>query len=282
MFFPYKHLLGVLSIVGLCCSGKWLITDLPADPDVGKYKLVWSDEFDGSELDESSWNYEIGDGCPKICGWGNKQKQYYTRENTEVREGKLIITAREEEKGGYDYTSSRIQSAGKREFRFGRIDIRAKMPIGKGMWPALWMLGASRYDIGWPKCGEIDILELAGNQPSLAQGTVHYQGRKWRKLNKAYYELEEGTFADDFHIYSLDWEKDRMAWLVDDLKYYEITRDSVDSDRYPFNDPFYFIINLAVGGSWRAGNPDSTTVFPQTLEVDYIRVYQKEENENSE
>lgn len=238
-------------------------------------ELVWSDEFNGEKLDEHNWNFEIGDGCPKICGWGNNQLQYYTRENTRVAEGILTITAREESRNGYDYTSSRIQSYGKRMFRFGRIDIRAKLPRGQGIWPALWMLGANRYTAGWPACGEIDIIELAGNKPEEIQGAIHFKTTDGRGSSKDFFTLPEGAFSDHFHLFSLIWEKDRIEWLVDGVKFHEVNREAVEAEAYPFNEEFYFILNVAVGGNWRAGNPDATTEFPQVMEVDYVRVFQE-------
>ncbi len=267
----------VLAITLCCCGGARQLQEHPPPSPYEGMALAWSDEFNGRELNEESWNYEIGDGCPRICGWGNNQLQYYTRENTRLKDGRLIITAREESKEGYHYTSSRIQTAGKRMFKFGRIDIRAKLPEGKGIWPALWMLGASRYTVGWPACGEIDIMELAGNIPDQVQGSAHYKGPEGLQSSKNLYTLPEGTFANGFHVFSLHWQKDKIEWLVDGKKFHEVSRDGIEAAEYPFDEEFYFIFNLAVGGNWRSGNPNGSTSFPQRMEVDYIRVYQEKQ-----
>ncbi len=234
-------------------------------------ELVWSDEFDGTSLNTSNWVHEIGTGNN---GWGNNELQYYRAENTAIESGNLVITAQKEAFGGSEYTSSRIITQGKQSFRFGRIDIRAVLPEGKGLWPALWMLGTKINAVGWPACGEIDIMELVGQRPDRVLGTAHF-GRNFanHKFETTSTLLDNGTkFSDKYHVFSLVWEENKMEWYVDDKLYFEFDRNSVGSQPYPFNDNFFFIFNVAVGGNL-PGSPDGTTNFPQRMIVDYVRVF---------
>ncbi|MCA6077944.1 family 16 glycosylhydrolase [Fulvivirga sedimenti] len=231
--------------------------------------LAFSEEFEGTELNPATWNYELGDGCDVgLCGWGNNELQSYTDlpENVKVQDGFLTITAEKIER---DFYSARITTKNKVDFQFGRIDIRAKLPKGQGVWPALWLLGKNIDDVSWPACGEIDIMELVGHEPEIVHGTVHYDHGGY-KTNTARYTLNSGDFSDKFHVFTLVWEEDIMSWYVDNQIYRSFIR--VPNTTYPFNSPFFFIANIAVGGNW-PGNPDGTTVFPQTMEVDYIRVF---------
>jgi beta-glucanase (GH16 family) len=237
--------------------------------------LAWAEEFDGPAIDPGAWTFETGDGCPDLCGWGNNELEYYTDEdaNAEIVDGKLVITARKKE--GYDeYTSARMITRSKKEFQYGRIDIRARLPYGQGIWPAIWMLGTDIIKVGWPQCGEIDIMELVGHEPKVIHGTAHYDAGGGASNGSSYALTTGQTFADEFHVFSILWEKDRITWFVDYKPFFELDIDLVGST-YPFNDHFFFILNIAVGGNW-PGNPDATTVFPQTMEVDYIRVFQQE------
>ena len=234
------------------------------------YKLVWSDEFNGNTLNAGDWNYDIGGS-----GWGNNESQYYTGDtkNSYVKNGKLTIEAIKEKYQGKDYTSARLTTKGKKEFKFGRIDVRAKLPKGQGIWPAIWMLGANIDAVKWPLCGEIDIMELLGNNPSKVYATIHHspQGLQAQGI----YNLPTGmTFSDEFHVFSLDWEADKMSILLDDKVFFSTTAAKLNASPYPFNSPFFFILNIAVGGRW-PGYPDATTVFPQKMEIDYVRVFQK-------
>jgi len=239
------------------------------------WTMIWSDEFDGEKLDESFWTYEIGNGD---WGWGNNELEFYRKDNTSIIDGNLVIEAKEEAFNGFDYTSSRIITKDKFEFQFGRVDIRAVLPEGQGIWPALWMLGANIGQVGWPKCGEIDIMELLGHKPSEVHATVHYAdpgGERIMKGNST--KLLEGQkFSEEFHVFSIIWKEDGIEFFLDDVKYHEVTRASLGAQNpYPFNDPFFFIFNVAVGGEW-PGSPDGTTVFSQHMIVDYIRVFQPE------
>ncbi len=234
-------------------------------------ELMWSDEFDGDALNMDNWKFEIGRGNN---GWGNNELQYYREENTTVEDGFLVIEAKEENYNGADYTSSRLITQGKQSLRFGRIDIRAALPEGQGLWPALWMLGTKINAVGWPACGEIDIMELVGNQPDRVHGTVHYGNNpSTRQLDGASRALSSGAkFSEEFHVFSLIWENDKIQWLMDDVVYHEFTREEVGGFPYPFNDNFFVIFNVAVGGDW-PGSPNSSTVFPQRMIVDYIRYF---------
>lgn len=243
------------------------------------YTMVWSDEFEGSDLDLDNWSYQIGDGTDEgIPGWGNNELQYYTdrRSNVRVDGGNLVIQANRESTPfqGKDYTSARIRTKNKADFTFGRMDIRAKTPIGQGIWPAIWMLPTENKFGGWPRSGEIDIMELIGNKPKEVLGTVHYGVDFWR-FKSAYYELEEGNFSEDFHIFTLLWRDDCLRFMVDGELYGDPISPSVTQPTgYPFNEAFHFILNIAVGGNL-PGNPDASTQFPQQMLVDYVRVYQE-------
>jgi beta-glucanase (GH16 family) len=240
------------------------------------YTLVWRDEFDGDALNTADWTYEMGDGCPNNCGWGNNELQYYRQENTSIVNGHLVITAKKQNYNGHDYTSSRIVTKGKQQFKFGRIDMRAALPEGQGIWPAMWMLGSNIDAAGWPACGEIDIMELTGDVPNRVVGTVHYGSdlahHQYNSVNK--FAASGDSYQDKFHVYSINWENNKVEFLVDDEVYSTITPADLNGQPWPFNKFFFFIFNVAVGGNW-PGAPDSSTKFPQYLIVDYVRVFQK-------
>lgn len=237
------------------------------------YDLIWSDEFNGTALNTSDWTHEIGGH-----GWGNEEHQYYTdrTENSFLSDGNLVIEAKKENFSGSAYTSARLITRNKESFAFGRIDIRAILPEGQGIWPALWMLGQNFGDIGWPACGEIDIMELVGHEPSKVHGTAHWgpQGQTYSHHKGGSYSLGGGEkFSEKYHVFSLEWEPNSIRYFVDDNEYYHITPSDVNGN-YPFNADFFFIFNIAVGGRW-PGSPDATTQFPQRMYVDYVRVFQK-------
>lgn len=234
------------------------------------HTLVWSDEFEAAEINLENWTHELGDH-----GWGNNERQNYTAnaENSFISDGKLIIEARE---FGDGYTSARMVSQHKKEFMFGRIDVRAKLPFGQGIWPAIWMLGDNFATDGWPACGEIDIMELVGHEPSTVHGTAHWglPGNPSTHMGNSYTLSGEETFNEKFHVFSLVWEANEVRWYVDDNHIHTVTPSQTAPVAYPFNDEFFFIMNIAVGGNW-PGYPDETTVFPQRMIVDYVRVFQK-------
>ena len=234
-------------------------------------KLVWSDEFNGPDLDTSKWNFETGGN-----GWGNQELENYTSGNNNlfISNGILVIEARKENMGKNLYTSARINTKRKYEFLYGRIDIRAKLPVAKGLWPALWMLGANNSIAGWPKCGETDIMELIGTYPSRVYSTMHWLNSSNQPTHiGGQYQLTGEDFSDKFHVFSLIWEKDSLQFYVDDNLFFSFSKKDTGIADYPYNAPSYFIFNVAVGGLW-PGSPDETTVFPQRMFVDYIRVFQ--------
>lgn len=236
------------------------------------YDLVWGDEFEGSSLNLNDWTYEVnGDGG------GNNELQYYTDriDNSFLSDGNLVIEAKKETYSGRNYTSARIVTKDKQLFQLGRVDIRAILPEGQGIWPALWMLGNNISNVGWPACGEIDIMELVGHDPSTTHGTIHSgpQGQGYSNYTGGHHTLSSGKFSDEYHVFSLIWEYNSIKWLVDDTEFFSITNADV-TGAYPFNDQFFFIFNVAVGGNW-PGAPDATTVFPQRMIVDYVRVFKE-------
>lgn len=240
------------------------------------YTLAWSDEFNGTTLDNTSWSAEVGDGCPGLCGWGNNELEYYMAppNNLFFQDGKMVIEARKESYGGKNYTSTRIKTAGKKFFKFGRVDIRAILPKGRGIWPAFWMLPQNSPLGGWPTSGEIDIMELVGHEANKSHSTLHYGPGPGSITNSKSYTLPTGVFNDQFHVFSMIWEQDQLQFFIDDNLFSTVTKADLGANTYPFNENFYFLINLAVGGNW-PGAPDANTVFPQWLIVDYIRIYQK-------
>lgn len=234
------------------------------------YNLVWADEFNDGVLNDSNWSHETGGG-----GWGNNEWQYYREDNVSFLNGNLVITAKDQKYGGNDYTSSRIVTKGKKAFKYGRVDIRAALPKGKGLWPALWMLGTNISSVGWPACGEIDIMELTGDLPNRVLSTVHFGpsvAQRQFKSNSKYLTGNE-DFNKEFHVFSMDWKENIIEFYVDDEKFYTITPADTGTAPYPFNKNFFFIFNVAVGGDL-PGYPDATTAFPQSMIVDYVRVFQ--------
>jgi hypothetical protein len=237
------------------------------------YNLVWNDEFEGNNVDPGNWVFETGTGCPHLCGWGNNELQYYRRENAWVEGGVLTIEARQENYQGSIYTSARMKTQGKRSFRYGRVDIRALLPRGQGIWPALWMLGNDIAEVGWPKCGEIDIMEMIGGRgrENQVHGTVHWDINGHVNAGGSYVK-QSGTFADEYHVFTIIWDETTIKWFVNDRQFYVI--DITPGHMTEFHQEHFFIFNVAVGGNW-PGRPDETTVFPQQMKVDYIRVFQR-------
>jgi beta-glucanase (GH16 family) len=272
----------------------------------GEWKLVWADEFGGKEIDKTKWDFDLGNGFFNyeantwIAGWGNGELQYYTREadNAFVKDGMLHIRAIKESLHGFGYTSAKLKTRkrdGSSLFakKYGKFEIHAKMPTGKGIWPALWMLPQDEKYGGWAASGEIDILEAKGHEPTKVLGTLHF-GSGWpanAEASKTYMLPDKGTIAD-FHVYSLEWEPSQIRWAVDGHVYATQSfwwssskRDAgkgakpageqdLNAWPAPFNQPFYLVMNVAVGGKF-PGNPDKTTAFPAEMIVDYVRVYDK-------
>ena len=233
------------------------------------YTLFWQDEFEGEAIDNSRWNV-LDDNS----GGGNQELQYYTTRDTNVylEDGKLIIRALEEEYGGRHYTSGKLTTKGLADWRYGRMEARIRLPEGQGIWPAFWMMPAENIYGTWPNSGEIDIMELVGHEPSRVYGTIHY-GPPWDHVG-GNYTLSEGKYSDSAFLFAIEWDETRIDWFVNDILYStKAAGDLHTPDLWKlFRERFYLILNLAVGGNW-PGDPDETTVFPQTLEVDYVRVY---------
>ena len=235
--------------------------------------LVWSDEFDGpagQSPDSTSWRFDIG------TDWGNAQLEYDTDRPVNVSldgEGNLAITAIEEDFLGREYTSGRINTRGFFARTRGRFEARIHLPVGQGIWPAFWLLGANFESVGWPQCGEIDIMEYRGQYPNIASGALHGPGYSGGSSVGGYYALPEGGFDEGFHTFAIEWTEDSITWLVDDDAYQTIGPSDLPQDAvWVFDHPFFIILNVAVGGHY-VGPPDGTTIFPQTMLVDWVRVY---------
>lgn len=241
-------------------------------------KLVWSDEFENPGApDATKWNYDIGDGCPNVCGWGNNELQYYTNDskNVRVENGNLVIEARKEAKGGKEYTSTRIVSKAKGDWLYGRIEVRAKLPRGKGTWPAIWMLPTDWKYGGWPASGEIDIMEHVGFDPGVVHGTIHTESYNHIKGTQKEGKVTVSNVSDAFHVYAVEWTKDKMTFIIDNDAYYIVTRSpSEDFKGWPFDQRFHLLMNIAVGGNWGGMQGVDESIWPQRMEVDYVRVYQ--------
>lgn len=237
------------------------------------YEMAWQDEYEGQELSSDDYNYEMGDGCPNICGWGNNELQFYTSdaENVFLEDGKLIIKTAI--KDG-QFRSGRLTTKDKKEFKYGRIDIRAKITKGQGLWPAIWMLGKNIDEVGWPACGEIDIMENVGHVTRTCYGTAHWgpQGRGFSTYVTGEYSIRD-EYADAFHVFTIVWTENNIDWYIDENKFHTVSPSITRDEQYRFNQEFFLILNVAVGGNW-PGNPDDSTVFPQQMEIDYIRVFQ--------
>ncbi len=262
-----KFLLPLLLAPALC------LADAPPG-----WKLVWSDEFEGKEIDFSKWDVEENGH-----GGGNGEMQFYADrpENIRLEKGRLVIEARQ---GKFnfagvekDFTSGRMRTKRRASWLYGRFEVRAKLPAGRGIWPAIWMLPEKEAYGGWAASGEIDIMEMVGHEPHKVHGTLHH-GAGWPKNvhTGAPFTLEKGSFADDFHVFAIEWDKGEIRWYVDGKLYQTQNKWSSTGGEFPapFDQPFHLILNVAVGGAW-PGPPDAATVFPQKMEVDYVRVYQK-------
>jgi len=231
--------------------------------------LIWSDEFDGTVLNLDNWTYELGDGCPNLCGWGNNELQEYTDDNHRLENGMLIISAKKGSNS--NYTSSRIITKGKKEFQYGRIEARVKVPSGAGMWPAFWALGNDIETNSWPNCGEIDIVEYVGKNPGQIFTSVHTPSSYGNTVNSMITNVP--NVEEDFHNYAVEWNENFIDFFFDDTRVYTYFVQTKNQNTWPFNKPFFLIINLAVGGNF-GGPVASDLVFPRDYFIDYVRVYQ--------
>jgi beta-glucanase (GH16 family) len=252
-------------------SAQTSVSSGPPDP----WTLVWSDEFDGETVNSEHWSYSIGTGAEEgLAQWGNGELQSYTDapENCSVSEGVLRITALKTGDEPASYTSARLHTRETHLMERGRFEIRVKLPAGQGLWPALWLLGNDRPEETWPDAGEIDIFELVGQRPDRIAGSLHGPGYSGGGAISSTVTLDEGTFADDFHVIALEWDASRIAWFVDGESFAVQTHGQMGTRPWVFNHEFYLILNLAIGGHY-PGPPDETTAFPAVMEVDYIRVF---------
>lgn len=236
-------------------------------------QVIFHEDFEGDKLDMSHWNYEEGDGCPDLCGWGNEERQIYDRDYVQLEDGKLVITA---DKKGEDYFSGRITTKDKVEFQYGEIEMRAKVPEGHGLWPAFWMLGSDIDEVGWPASGEIDILEYVGREPNTLYTSLHYpahHGGNATSKKTFLPDIEEG-----YHTYKARWTRDEISFFYDGKKVYTFIPQTYDEVHYPYRKPFYMLLNMAIGGNF--GGPEvDDSIFPAKYYIDYIKVTALEETD---
>jgi beta-glucanase (GH16 family) len=265
-----------LLVGGAACAGA-------EDPGHLGWHLVWSDEFDGAALDASSWTAETGDGSPQNPGWGNAESEYYTSrpENLSIAgngpQRVLRISARSERYGGRYYTSARIKTQGKRSFQFGRVEARIRLPQGRGMWPAFWMMGDDISSAGWPACGEIDIMEMRGGSDAAIQGTIHWRDGSGDHASSipGVARLETGVFADAYHVFGVEWNETTLTWTLDGIPY--ASEDLTAADRDAFRGQrFFLLLNLAVGGRFLGNQIPPIGFTEQSMDVDWVRWYQKD------
>ena len=256
-----KKVLSMVFILAL------LVSLVPGISAGAAYNLVWSDEFDGTSLNTANWVYDIGTGSG---GWGNNELEYYTNrtQNVAVTGGNLVITALKESYGGMGYTSGRIKTLGKQSWTYGKIEARIKLPTGQGIWPAFWMLGSNMPTVGWPACGEMDIMEHVNNE-GVTHGTMHWDYNGYQYYGGPSPALD----VTQYHVYSIEWNASAIKWFIDGTKYWEGNIANNINGTDEFHRPFFILLNLAVGGNW-PGSPNSSTVFPAKMYVDYVRVYQ--------
>ena len=265
-------IVGILFLTACAAPPKVVPTPIPTATYAWNsegWTFVWSDEFDGTTIDPKNWVFDKGGS-----GWGNAELEYYTdrTENARIENGMLVIEARQEKYEGLPYTSARLNSRKLQEFQYGHIEARLKLPSGQGIWPAFWMLGGNA---SWPMGGEIDIMEFIGKTPDTVYQTLHGPGYSGAKGIGSHIVLTADTLKNDYHVFAVDWAPDEIQWFVDGQEVFTVTPDKIPAgSKWVFDHPLYIILNVAVGGGW-PGYPDETTVFPQQMLVDYVRVYQK-------
>lgn len=239
-------------------------------------QLVWFDEFDGDSLDTTKWTAYVGDGCPQNCSFGNNELQYYTDrpENHSISDGILTITALPDSFRTRAYTSAKLITKNKGDWKYGRIEVMARIPSGRGNWPAIWMLPTQNNYGGWPRSGEIDIMEHVGYDQGNMHGTVHTQSFNHIKGTQKGDSIQIADISEKFHLYAIEWSENKIDFFLDDEKYHSFENTGVGSDDWPFDQPFYLILNLAVGGNWGGKMGVANDIFPNRFEIDYVRVYQ--------
>jgi len=250
--------------------------EYPDNPNTGDMVLVWSDEFDYNGLpDSKKWSYDTEGNA---TGWGNNESQYYTAsrlKNAEVKDGFLSITAHREDFEGFKYTSARLVTRQKGDWLYGRVEVKAKLPDGRGMWPAIWMLPTDWSYGGWPASGEIDIMENVGYDPYKIVGTVHTEAYNHMIGTQKGATTNVQSCYGDFHIYAIEWEVREIRFYVDDLHYFTFTNEGTGYKAWPFDKRFHLLLNVAVGGNWGGMQGIDDSIFPRSMIVDYVRVYQK-------
>lgn len=263
----------IVAVIAIVSTSSFIGCSYSEEQTVAKLNtLVKQDEFDvDGAPDPTLWTYDIGTGTN---GWGNNELQYYTDrpENVVVQNGYLIITADRESYNGSSYTSARIKTQGLFSQKYGRFEARMRLPYGQGMWPAFWLLGDNIDTVGWPMCGEIDVMEYRGQEPTIIHGSVHGPGYSAGNAITKAFNLNNDRFDTGFHVFGIEWGPDYINYYVDDKLYNQITPEDVTGE-WVLDNPFFIIINLAVGGDY-VGPPNSQTQFPQRMLVDYVRVYQ--------
>ncbi len=246
-----------------------------------KWQLVWQDEFETDGLpDSQKWEYDLGDGCPQLCQWGNQEQQYYMSErlkNARVESGKLIIEAHQEKIGKSDYSSARLVTRSKASWKYGKIVVRARLPKGRGTWPAIWMLPESGFYGGWPESGEIDIMEHVGYIPDTVYGSIHTKTYHHSIGTQKTKGLVVHDAESEFHDYSIIWDEHKIDFLMDEATYFTFNNEKNTHREWPFDQKFYLILNLAVGGFWGGKFGVDQQIWPQKMEVEFVRIYQKQE-----
>jgi beta-glucanase (GH16 family) len=272
---PITVLIFTFALLAPGCNRNENTEPYPDNPNTGNKVLVWSDEFDYNGLpDQAKWSFDTEGNA---TGWGNNELQYYTAnrlKNAEVKDGCLYITAFKEDYEGFSYTSARLRTRGKGDWLFGRIEVKAKIPDGRGMWPAIWMLPTDWLYGGWPASGEIDIMESVGYDPYKIVGTIHTEAYNHSiGTQKGATTVVQSCYSD-FHVYAMEWEAKEIRIYVDDLLYFTFKNEGTGFAVWPFDKRFHLLLNVAVGGNWGGLQGIDDTIFPRTMVVDYVRVYQ--------
>ena len=266
----------LLTLAGSVWLGHSQTSDLSRNPP--EWRLVWSDEFDYNGLpDPKKWGYDVGGH-----GWGNKELQYYTearKENARVENGKLIIEARKDAWEGHEYTSARLISKGKGDWTYGRIEVRAKLPSGNGTWPAIWMLPTGHEYGSWPSGGEIDIMEHVGFDPDVIHFSIHTKAYNHKINTQKTATIKVDDARSGFNVYTVEWTPEEIRGYVNEQKYFtfkneRLTNPAADFQQWPFDKPFHLLLNIAVGGTWGGAKGVDETIWPQRMEIDYVRIYQ--------
>lgn len=249
---------------------------LSEQPEEKRLELVWEDDFTDPVLDDEKWTATIGDGCPDFCGFGNNELQYYSdrEKNLRIEDGKLIIQALKDTLGNGGYSSAKIVTKGKGDWKYGKVLVRAKVPYGRGTWPAIWMLPTIEGERKWPLDGEIDIMEHVGYNQGMIYGTIH--SKKYNHLigTQKVDSIALPDAHETFHDYGFEWSEESMTWSIDSEPYYTIHKGDEGYEGWPFDQPFHLIFNLAVGGNWGGKYGIEDSIWPQTLEIDFVKIYQ--------